>query len=667
MFRFRALACAPLRNLLFPAYALIGICSTVTAQSAKPVEIQIKADQVSTHVSPALYGLMTEEINHAYDGGLYAELIQNRNFKQDLKQPLHWQLVEGHGGVGSMTLDPSVPFNSSTPVSLKLTIQSSVPGQRVGIANDGFWGIPVTPTTSYHASFYAKASPGFSGPIKLSIESNDTSKVASSAEVSHLSQSWQKYDLTLTTAQTAESASNHFVLSANHSGIIWFGMISLMPPTYNDRPNGNRPDIMHLLADLKPGFLRFPGGNYLEGNTIATRFDWKQTLGDISQRPGHADDAWNYWSSDGMGLLEFLEWCEDLHMQPLLAVYAGYSLKGEKAAAGPDLAPYVKDALDEIEYVTGDVSTPWGSQRVKDGHAAPFSLEYVEIGNEDNFDREPGGYDRRFAQFFEAIKAKYPQLKLIATAPAATRQADVIDEHYYRSSADEMAFHANDYDSRRRSSQKVFVGEWATRVGSPTPNMDAALADAAWLVGIERNSDLVVMSSYAPLFVNVNDGAMQWRTNLIGYDALSSYGSPTYYVQKMFSAHHGDIVLPLTASNIPTSEWQPPAVGQRVPMVQSVPQMFFDATRDSGTGLVYLKVVNRGGTPQSVHVVVTGVSSIDSRGQAITLVADDPSATNSIAEPTKILPGVSAVDGVGADFTKPFPPYSVTVLEIQAH
>jgi alpha-N-arabinofuranosidase len=655
------------RSACLVGFALLFVSSALQAQSAKVVELQIKADQISAHVSPDLYGLMTEEINHAYDGGLYAELIQNRSFEEDAQNSVHWQLVQLNGGAGSMSLDPNQPLNSAIATSLKLTIAAASSKQSVGVANEGFWGIPSFANTAYRASFFAKASSDFKGPITVAIVSNDSGTVLATADVPAITGSWQKYEATLKTGSLTPSTANRFLITAHHAGTVWLSTVSLFPPTYNNRSNGNRPDIMRLFADMQPAFLRFPGGNYLEGNTIATRFNWKKTIGDISQRPGHMNDAWKYWSSDGLGVLEFLEWCEDLHMKPLLAVYAGYSLKGERVEAGEALAPYVNDALDEIEYVTGDVSTKWGAERAKDGHPAPFSLDYVEVGNEDNFDREAGGYERRFDQFFDAIKAKYPKIEVIATAPVTARPADLIDEHYYRNSADEMAFHANDYDSRRRSNQKVFVGEWATRVGSPTPNMDAGLADAAWLIGIERNSDLVTMASYAPLFVNVNEGAMQWHTNLIGYDAATSYGSPTYYVQKMFSLHHGDVVVPVAAHNIPTSEWQPPASGQRQPMIQAVPLMFFDATRDSKTGRIYIKAVNRSGSPEDVHVTISGVASVASDGEATVLEADSLSDTNSLKNPSAVAPNTVSVDGLSADFTKTAPPYSVSILEVDAH
>ena len=655
------------------AALLVGMPGALRGQAADAVVLQIKAGEVAAHVSPMLYGLMTEEINYSYDGGLYAELVRNRTFKEDSKAPVHWQLVEERGGTGSMSLDASQPLNAAIPASLKLTVTQATGNQRVGIANEGFWGIPVKPNTRYRVSFYAKAGPGFTGPVGVAIASNDGATVHARAQIARITGDWRKYEVTLTTGKAAPSVENRLVISTGSAGTVWFNLVSLFPPTWNNRPNGNRKDIMQLLADMKPAFLRFPGGNYLEGNTIATRFDWKKTIGDISERPGHMNDAWKYWSSDGMGLLEFLEWCEDLHIQPVLGVYAGYSLRQERVAPGAALEPYVKDALDEIEYVAGDAGTTWGARRAKDGHPAPFKLEYVEVGNEDQFDRQAGSYEGRFAQFFDAIKAKYPRLNVITSSRVTTRTPDVIDEHYYRRSEDEMASHAHDYDTRPRSGPKVFVGEWATRVGDPTPNMSAALGDAAWMTGMERNSDLVIMSSYAPLFVNVNKGGMQWRTNLIGYDALSSYGSPAYYAQQMFSSHHGDAVLPVTAQGVPTREWQPPAgrggatpaQPATPPAPQQVPTLFFNATRDSKTGTIYLKIVNRAGTPQPVRVAVSGLAAVESKGRAIAMSASSPDDTNSISQPTKIVPITTNVDGLGASFTRTFPPYSITILEMK--
>jgi alpha-N-arabinofuranosidase len=680
----------------FAVLSGIGLAPSVFAQpdATAPAVLQINADRQGAQVSPVLYGLMTEEINYSYDGGLYAELVRNRTFQDDVEKPVHWSVVQDRGGAGAIALDRSQPLNSALTTVLKLDVTAAPETARVGIANDGFWGIPVRPDTRYRASFYAKAAAGFSGTLTVSLESNDGATVYATAAVSRPGTEWKKYTLTLTTGKLTASVNNRLVIATGGTGTVWFNLVSLFPPTWNDRPNGNRQDIMQLLADLKPGFLRFPGGNYLQGRTLATRFDWKKTLGDVAERPGHLDDAWNYRSSDGMGLLEFLEWCEDLHMQPVLGVFAGFTLRGVPTQPGPDLEPFVQDALDEIEYVTGGANTTWGARRVQDGHPAPFPLPFVEIGNEDNFDRNPGTYEGRYAQFYAAIKAKYPEIRIIATTKVTKTRPDVIDEHFYpRTPEVFQSTHAR-YDSYDRNGPKVFVGEYATRVGQPTPNLGAALGDAAYMLGMERNSDVVLMASYAPLFVNVNPASgdhprgMQWPTDLIGYDGLTSYGSPTYYVQKMFGNALGDVVLPIDAAGVPMRDYQPPAPAARrggpppapgaavaaqpapepvaPPPVQHIPTLFFNATRDTQKGLIYLKIVNAAATAQPVRVEVKGVRAVAPQGRSTVLTSASPTDTNSIAEPTKVVPVTTRVDDLGTSFTRNLAPNSVTVLQLQA-
>jgi len=651
---------------------LAGALSTATVVRADPGStsvLQIKADETTGRVSPTLYGLMTEEINYSYEGGLYGELIGNRTFKGGTNGLNFWS---GTGGA-MISVDTNMPLNGALDVSLKMDATGVMTNSPAGIVNSGYWGIPVRPKTAYQVSFYAKAANGFSAPLTVSLESADGKNVFATAEVSGLKGEWQRFDTTLVTKRLKASKDNVLKITTAAPGTIWFQQVSLFPPTYKDRVNGNRPDLMQMLADMNPKFLRLPGGNYLEGRTIAERFNWKSTVGPLEQRPGH-ESPWGYWSTDGLGLLEYLEWCEDLNIQPVLAVYAGYSLDHEHVNPGDDLKPYVQDALDEIEYVTGDASTKWGAQRIKDGHPAPFVLNYIEVGNEDWFDRS-GSYDARFTQFYDAIKAKYPQLQLIATTKVKSRVPDMLDEHYYRSEED-MEAHALDYDAYSRTNHtKIFCGEWATRVGSPTPDMAGALGDAAWMTGMERNSDIVLIASYAPLFVNVSDlipgGSMQWRTDLIGYDALNSYGSPSYYAQKMFSQYHGDTILVTDSANIPTRLWQPPAkrrngVLQPRPPAQMIRKIFFDATRDSQNGTIFLKMVNTLGTSEPVTVEISGVTAVARKGKAIVLQAGSPDATNSIEHPKNIVPVEKTMRGLGTDFTKTLPPYSITILELEA-
>lgn len=688
------------RILLFAGILLLA--PAVWAQDG--VDVRIQADKVTAHVSPTFYGIMTEDINHAYDGGLYAELVRNRNFKENLKAPAHWKLIQEEGASASISLDPGTPFNQAVPATLKLVVDKASTAKRAGVANEGFWGIAIRPDTTYKATFYAKAAPGFAGPLTLAIAGNDGSSVRASAQVAGISQEWKKYEATLRTGEAPVSADNKFVILAANPGTIWFGFVSLFPPTYKDRPNGNRPDIMKLLADMNPGIMRLPGGSYLDGSSLETRFDWKKTIGDVTDRPGHWNSSWHYWSSDGLGLLEMLEWCEDLKMEPLLAVYAGHS-ENVQFMQPAELKPFIQDALDEIEYVTGDVNTKWGSRRAEDGHPAPFRLQYVEIGNEDNFNNVPGSAEARFAQFYDAIKVKFPHLKVIATDTINTRTADAIDEHYYLRSEDEMASHANDYDARlpqpanfSHAPKEVIVGEWATRVGDLTPNWSATLGDAAWLVGLERNARLITMEAYAPLFTRVDSGANQWPIDLIGFNSLTSYGSPSSYMQGMFATYSGDELLRITAKNVPNKEWQPfDAVGigplppgdfggepdnagnvippmkfdqgsagpPQQPAPKQIPWMFFDATRNSKTGAIFIKIVNRAATAQTVHFAFSGVSSVDSNGRTITLSGQGPDDTNSIAEPTKIIPVIANVSGLGSDFKRSFPPYSVNILEVR--
>jgi alpha-N-arabinofuranosidase len=428
----------------------------------------------------------------------------------------------------------------------------------------------------------------------------------------------------------------------DHPGTVWLQLLSVFPPTYKDRANGNRKDLMEMLAAMHPAFLRFPGGNYLEGNTIPERFDWKKTVGPLVDRPGHMS-PWRYRSSDGMGLLEFLEWCEDLKMQPVLAVYAGYSLQQQFVKPGPDLEPYVQDALDEIEYVTGDASTKWGAERVKNGHPAPFALNYVEIGNEDQFDRSKS-YDGRYAQFYDAIKKKYPALTLIATTPVKGHVMDMVDDHYYKR-AEEFFGDTHHYDKLDRNGPKIFVGEWATREGTPTPNMGAALGDAAWMTGMERNSDLILISSYAPLLVNVNPNGMQWQSDLIGYDANSSYGSPSYYAQVMFASYVGTETV---ASDLE-------GAGDR---------LFYTVTRDAAKGIVYLKIVNASSKAQELKISLDGAKDVKPTAKLVRLSAATTAATNSITDPKRVVPVESVVKGVSKEFTRMVPGYSIDVLEL---
>jgi alpha-L-arabinofuranosidase len=638
---------------------IVALTLGATAPRAAAPTITIDASKPAGKVSPLLYGLMTEEINHAYDGGLYAELIRNRAFLDDAASPAHWSAVNGDGAAAAIALDPTQPLNAAIATSVRVEVTQASASHRAGIANEGYWGIPVRPNTRYHASFFAKSAPGFSGPITAAIESDDSKTTFATGRVSAVTQAWKRYDLTVTTGALAPTSHARFVLTVDRPGTIWFGLVSLFPPTYKNQANGFRPDLLQMLIDMRPKFLRFPGGNYLEGDQIADRFDWKKTLGPLSERPGHMA-PWGYRSTDGLGLHEFLLWAEDMNAEPVLAVYAGYSLKGAYVKPGADLVPYIQDALDEIEYVTGPASSTWGSLRAKAGHPAPFTLTYVEVGNEDFFDRS-GSYDQRFAQFNTAIKARYPHLQVISTVgfehPDNQRvhsvTPDVVDEHYYRTVEAFLKAAGGQYESYDRHGPKIFVGEWGayetpfepwnprSRGEAPTPNLRAAIGDAAWMTEMEKNADLIVMHCYAPLLVNVSPGARQWRPDLIGYDALRVYGSPSYHAIKLFATHVGDEILKATATDT---------------------DVLVSVTRDSQSRTLYVKLVNPGDTAAPVQLNIAGATL---RPIATALaIAGGAQDTNSIDAPERVAPRTSQVTAVKSGLAYTVPANGIVVLTL---
>ena len=403
------------------------------SQPANGMNLQIRADEFTARIPAGFYGLMTEEINYAYEGGLYGELVRNRNFKESVperrnpqnpnqptpgKEPkdlVHWALVQEKGGAGSMELDTTAPLNNAVPASLKLTISQASGAGTVGVANDGFWGIPVKPSTQYKAMFYAKAAAGLAGPVSVSIVSNDGATVAATGQVAKIGQDWQKYELTLTTPATAKpSAENRLVLSTNKPGTLWFGFVSLFPPTYKNRANGNRGDLMQLMANMHPKFLRFPGGNYLEGNQVATRFDWKKTIGPIEERPGHMNDGWGYWTSDGMGLLSISDGARTSAWNPCSRSTPAIRCARFDLSQVRNWTPIYRKRWRKSSTSTGDVKRSGARRRVKDGHPTPSNCNMWKSATR-TISIVKGSYDGRFTAFYDAIKAKYPDLQLIAT------------------------------------------------------------------------------------------------------------------------------------------------------------------------------------------------------------------------------------------------------------
>jgi alpha-N-arabinofuranosidase len=621
-----------------------SVCAAQTGGTGlPPARLTIDPGTIVSPVSPMLYGLMTEEINHSYDGGLYAELLQNRTFRGSWEGVQHWDLVRHGDSLAAMEVDRDSGPSKALPYSLKLTVGAATPAGQAGLTNSGYWGVALKPHTAYRGSFYAKADDASVGPVTARLISDKTGAVLAEATVPLHGGDWSQYPFALTTGAVPLSTQNHMELTVAHPGTLRLQLVSLMQPTFHDRPNGNRPDLMERMAELHPTFLRLPGGNYLEGDTLRDWYNWKETIGPLVDRPGH-QAPWSYWSTDGLGLLEFLEWCEDLKIEPVLAVYAGYSLRQQHVNPGKDLEPYVQSALDEVQYVTGDTSTKWGAERAKDGHPAPFPLHYIEIGNEDFFDHS-GSYDARFAQFARALRKAYPQYKLIATTPvkesSADDQPDVLDDHYYKPWGDMLDF-THRYDNAPRTGPKIFIGEWATLSGTPTPNFGGALADAAWMTSMERNSDLIIMASYAPLLINVNGG--QWGTNLIGYNGATSYGSPSYYAQALFAGHLGDGTPKGTITG----------GGKR---------FYYSATVGSKDHVLHLKLVNASNEEQPLMIELQGAKGVHT-AKAYTLRAATYEATNTINDPEFIHSTDSVIKVSGGSWKHAVPGLTIEVLDI---
>lgn len=496
--------------------------------------LTVQADKPGHALSPTLYGIFFEDINCSADGGLYAELVRNRNF-EDADQPEHWQTAGTDGATAEMTIDSSAPASGGNPHSLKVHV-SATGGKHAGVANNGFWGMSVKKGQSYRLSFLARAGDDFKGSLVAALEGSDGTLYARE-KLGPLTKDWKKWDCTLASKATDPRA--RLTLTTATSGTFYLDMVSLFPKqTWKGRPNGLRADLADMLHSLHPSFVRFPGGCWVEGDRMNLAYRWKQTIGELSERRTQYN-IWQYYATHGIGYHEYLQMCEDLGAEPLFVINCGMSHK--EVVPMDKMQEFVQDALDAIEYANGPVTSTWGARRAKNGHPAPFHLKYMEIGNEN------GGrpYSERYPLFHDAIKAKYPEMHLIADEWGGrpdSRPVEIVDEHYY-SSPEFFIHNADKYDSYDRAGRKVYVGEYAVTQGCGQGNLRAAVGEAAFMTGMERNSDVVVMASYAPLFANVN--YKKWNPDLIDFDSSRVYGLPSYYVQKMFSENRGAVLLPV--------------------------------------------------------------------------------------------------------------------------
>jgi alpha-L-arabinofuranosidase len=538
------------RNKTLPLIAttatLLGaatICAVTSRAQDAPnsatakATLTVDAGVPGIKTSPLLYGIFFEEINHAGDGGLYAELVRNRGLEDKADAPQGWTLASG-GGEGSVGLGSEQPLNAATPHSLRLEITKG----GAGAANDGYWGVPVKDGETYRFNFYARRSAEADTNLTVRLESADGQKVYAETRVAGVETGWKRFAGTLKAKGVDTNA--RLVLRSAKTGTLWFDVVSLFPSTWKGRENGLRPDLARMVAEMKPTFVRFPGGCFVEGDTLQNAFRWKETIGDIAERPGRAN-LWGYRSTDGLGYHEYLQFCEDLGAEPLFVFNCGMSHKG--VVPLDQLEPWIQEALDAVEYANGPVTSKWGALRAKHGHPKPFNLKYVEIGNENG----GAAYDERYARFYDAFKKRYPDVKLIANVWGGvpkSRPLEILDEHGYHT-PDYFVSRAYQHDSYDRKGPKIYVGEFAaTSGGIGEGNLKAALGEAAYMTGLERNSDVVIMSSYAPLFVHTKD--RKWNPDAIVFDNAKAYGTPSYYVQQLFRQNQGETVLPATVESV---------------------------------------------------------------------------------------------------------------------
>jgi alpha-N-arabinofuranosidase len=625
-----------------------------------------------------MFGVFFEDINFGADGGLYPERVKNRSF--EFSEPLMaWKQIGRGDSKGTITVLDQNPINANNSHYLHIEVEQ--PGEGFGAVNEGFRGIGVQRGAAYTFSLYARnveyaQSAGNTrrvgrNPVALRIELEDESgRSLGKGRIVGLTPTWEKYAITLLPSATSMKA--HLNLLAEGRGAIDVDMVSLFPKgTWKNRENGLRADLVQLLKDMKPGFLRFPGGCIVEGRYLKTRYQWKTTIGDLTKRR-LIINRWNdefkhkpapdYYQSFGLGFYEYFQLSEDIGAEPLPIINCGMACQFNSSELVPldQLDPYIQDALDLIEFANGPVDSSWGRLRAEMGHPAPFNLKMMGVGNE----QWGPQFIERYQQFAKVLKERHPEITLVSDAgpsPGDERfhflwaklreqKADIVDEHYYMAPSWFLA-NSDRYDNYPRTGPKVFAGEYAAQsVGIASPNnrnnWECALAEAAFVTGLERNADVVRMASYAPLFAHVD--AWQWTPDLIWFDNLRSYGTPNYYAQKLFSTNKGTRILPVLLDGSPKN-------GQQ--------NLYASASFDKPSEEVVLKIVNAAASPREVRINLTGAGAIKKIGKAYVLASADLKAENSFEGPTKVSPVVRPVTAA-REFSYTLAPNSLTVLRI---
>ena len=650
-----------IKNVIFLLSALL-ICIIGSAQQ----KLTVQVNKPIADIQPTMWGIFFEDINFGADGGLYAEFVKNRSF--EFTQPLMgWKVVnEDNGNILILNRSPEKPSNPRYA-------QISVNGKNnpLGLMNEGFRGMGIKKDSTYTFSLQAKVVQGSTGTIQAELISSNKDKIGS-ASIEISGNNWKKYSVDFVSSATDNKA--QFAVWFEGNGVYDVDMISLFPSdTWKNRPGGLRADLVQLLADMKPGFIRFPGGCIVEGRDLANRYQWKHSVGPIDERQVIMN-RWNiefahkpapdYFQSFGLGFYEYFLLAEDIGAEPLPIINCGMACQFNSAET-MDLAfldPYVQDALDLIEFANGPVNSRWGKLRADMGHPDPFNLKMMGIGNE-NWGSQ---YIDRLKIFTKAIQSKYPEIKLInssGTDPNGERfdylngelrkmNVDIIDEHYYRT-PDWFLDNARRYDNYPRNGSKVFAGEYAAQSDKTVSvnnrnNWRCALSEAAFMTGLERNAAVVVMASYAPLFAHID--AWQWTPDLIWFDNLHSYGTPNYYVQKLFSINKGTQVVPITENN---------------EVVAGQDSLYASACIDKKNNELIIKLVNVSSKERSEEINLMGMKKSSSKVRVTVLQSNDLEQCNSLDNPTAISPVEQTIDKKDNLLEVHLKPYSFTLFHIR--
>ena len=621
-----------------------------SALQAQTNELVIQAGKPGAEIQPTMYGLFFEDINYAADGGLYAELVKNRSFEF----PQHFM---GWKTFGKVSLKDDGPFERN-PHYVRLAYAGH-PHKQTGLDNEGFFGIGIKKGAEYRFSVWARVAEGET-PAKIRVELADTKSMGeqqafATADVTVDSREWKKYQVVLKPEMTNPKAILRIFLASRQT--VDLEHISLFPvDTWQGHENGLRKDLVQALADIKPGVFRFPGGCIVEGTDIASRYDWKKSVGMVENRPLN-ENRWqytfphrffpDYYQSYGLGFYEFFQLSEEIGAEPLPVLSCGLACQFQNPnmdAHVPlcDLESYIQDALDLIEFANGAVDTPWGKIRADMGHPAPFNLKLIGIGNE-QWGKE---YPEHLEPFVKAIRKKYPDIKIVGSSgpdsegeqfdylwPEMKRlKADLVDEHFYRPEAWFLSQGAR-YDNYDRKGPKVFAGEYACHgKGKKWNHFHASLLEAAFMTGLERNADIVHMATYAPLFAHVE--GWQWRPDMIWFDNLNSVCTVSYYVQQLFATHKGTNVLSLTMNKKPVTG----AEGQN--------GLFASAVCDKNKNEIIVKVVNTSGKKQSLSLIFNGLKKKEvlSGARCIKLSSTGMDKDNTIENPLAIIPQETSLD-----------------------